>query len=615
MGLSVSLSNALSGMGVTENGLNVLSRNVSNAGTPGYHRQSLNVVDNTNNSSSFATVAGVDRAFSESLQRQYNSGVSSASEADIMRTFLERLESFLGLPGEVGSLDTQYANFENALRSLTTSPDNYATRAEVLTQAQGLVQTLNNLSTQAQVLRRETEAQLADQVTNLNSHLTNLENVSNQLSDQALDDSSRSALADERDRLVASIAEIIDVRVDYRADGTVGLMTQSGLGLFDVRASTFEFVGGGNLSANSLFDVDSAESGVGTLTMTGPSGLEIDLVEQNVIRSGALGALLDLRDDVLPQFQAQLDSIAAGLADALSAVETAGSAATNGAATGFEIDLADVQKGNSFSFSYIESGSPEEVRVIRIDDASKLPLDYVDENGVRTLGIDFSSGIGSVATDLQAFVGAGLVVDNPSGTTLRIVDDGVAATTDVTALSMRTTATSNQDGGVSANLFVDLGDQAFTGSLDGDPQQRGFASRITVSSAFLNDNSLLVQYAAGGPMGDAARAEHMVSQLETLTSETNKRFLDESGDFVISGNVSSLIAQTLNFQGNAVVRAQSSSETTTQTLEAIELRAENEYGVNVDEEMARLLELQNAYAANARVVSIVQELLDTLMRI
>ena len=42
---------------------------------------------------------------------------------------------------------------------------------------------------------------------------------------------------------------------------------------------------------------------------------------------------------------------------------------------------------------------------------------------------------------------------------------------------------------------------------------------------------------------------------------------------------------------------------------------QSEYGVDVDEEMARLMELQNAYAANARVVSIVQDLLDTLMAI
>ena len=42
-------------------------------------------------------------------------------------------------------------------------------------------------------------------------------------------------------------------------------------------------------------------------------------------------------------------------------------------------------------------------------------------------------------------------------------------------------------------------------------------------------------------------------------------------------------------------------------------RLDNEYGVNVDEEMARLLELQNAYSANARVISAVQDLMSKLL--
>ena len=34
-------------------------------------------------------------------------------------------------------------------------------------------------------------------------------------------------------------------------------------------------------------------------------------------------------------------------------------------------------------------------------------------------------------------------------------------------------------------------------------------------------------------------------------------------------------------------------------MESLDERLASEYGVNVDEEMARLMELQNAYAANA----------------
>ena len=41
---------------------------------------------------------------------------------------------------------------------------------------------------------------------------------------------------------------------------------------------------------------------------------------------------------------------------------------------------------------------------------------------------------------------------------------------------------------------------------------------------------------------------------------------------------------------------------------------EDKSGVNVDQEMANLISLQTAYGANARVMSVVKDMLDTLMK-
>jgi flagellar hook-associated protein 1 FlgK len=70
----------------------------------------------------------------------------------------------------------------------------------------------------------------------------------------------------------------------------------------------------------------------------------------------------------------------------------------------------------------------------------------------------------------------------------------------------------------------------------------------------------------------------------------------------------------INHQGNVVAKAQSENSAVGYTLESITTRMGAEYGVNVDEEMARLMQLQNAYSASARVVSTVQELIDALLR-
>ena len=83
----------------------------------------------------------------------------------------------------------------------------------------------------------------------------------------------------------------------------------------------------------------------------------------------------------------------------------------------------------------------------------------------------------------------------------------------------------------------------------------------------------------------------------------------------MNGNAQDMIAQMLNYQGSSISSANSSKQTRELSFEAVNMRMSDEYGVNIDEEMARLMELQNAYAASARVVSVVQELINTLMNI
>ncbi len=615
MGLSIALSNALSGMKVGQNGLDVLSRNVANSGTPGYHRQSLSVIDTLGVNSSYARSGEVTRAFDRTLQNHYVQSTSDSGFVNVRASMLDRLQTALGKPGTAGSLDTAFGEFQTVLGALATSPDNYATRAQAVAGAQNLASTLNDLSNQVQGLRREAEGKLETDVNELNQQLAALEKINGRLEDQSLEASSRASLMDQRDRLVSQVAERVDLRVDYRSDGTVALMTRSGVGLLDQRASVFEFQSAGVISATAQLSGNSGESGVGKLTLRTPAGLTLDLVQQGVLKSGEMAGLIELRDTTLVQAQDQLDEIAAGLALAMSTIQTEGTAASAGAATGLEVDIASIRNGNDFVLNYFQGGVERSIRVVRVDDTAKLPLDYVEASGQRVVGLDFSGGAASVATQLQALLGGGLAVSNPSGDMLRVLDDGAAGTTDVAALTTRTTVTSTQGAGLGLSLFVDAGNTDFTNSLDGKGQKLGFASRISVNTAILNDTRLMVQYQVGGSLGDADRANYLGEQLESMQFAMSHAASDQHAAYRISGNVSDLIAQTINYQGNSAALAISDAESEELTLETLTQRMDSEYGVDVDEEMARLMELQNAFAANGRVVSVIQELLKQLMQI
>ena len=613
MGLSITLANALTGMKTTQDGLTVLSRNVANSGSAGYHRQSVIVKDMNGGSGTYASFVGVDRAFVTSLERAYVREVSATGYADIRNTFFERLEVAFGKPGDANSLDTLLQDFTNSLQALSVSPEDYATRATTITSAQTLAQQLNTLSSTVQELRQETETQISAEVDTLNQSLKSLQQINDRLSDYSLDESSRLSVLDERDRLVGQISEIVDTRVVYRDNGAVALMTRSGLGLLDQGATNFTFEPAGSLSANSLYNIDDAENGVGVLTAYTPSGLKLDVLDQNIIQSGRLSGLVDMRDNTLVQAQAQLDSIASALSLALSTDATDGTAVA-GPPDGFDIDVGDLQPGNELAFSYVRGGKTFDVRVVNVTDTSKLPMDYVTPSGERVIGADFSAGAGSVATQLGSQLAPAVTFSN-TGSVLEIRDNGVDSAIASTTKYTTPPANTYQDAGKGLNLFTDLGNRPYSGSLDGEPQARGYAARISINTTIATNNELLVQYQAGGTLGDPARVNHFIDQLENVNYTPDRRQRPELGTYSLSGTVQGLVQQVINYQGDQISAGAAALDTQTIALDAVQQRREAEYGVDIDEEMARLMELQNTYAASARVVSIAQELIDALMQI
>lgn len=609
MGLTSSLTNAVSGLRVNQDSLDILSRNIANAGTPGYHRQALNIVDYNSQDSSYARSVGTQRAFNASLQAYYTRQVSDTANSSIQAGYLDRLQGFLGKPGTAGSIDTIFGTLQNAMQGIATSPDDYNTRAEAVAAAQSMVETLNRLSTTIQSMRQETEGQIASDVHNLNGMLTSLAEVNNRMLDLGMTDTSRAALLDQRDRLVASVAEMIDVRADYRPDGTVALMTRSGVGLIDNGVSTFKFESAGSLSPNSVFDPDPNQTKVGKLTLTTPSGLTIDLVTQGVLQGGELGGLVTLRDKTLVEAQEQLDEIAAGLATAFSTNKTNGVAVDTGTAEGLDLDISNLAAGNDVLLTYAENGVEKRVRIVNTSQAQ----DYIDASGQRVIGVDFSAGATAVAAALDAKL-PNLDITSTGANNLRILDDGALGKTDVHTAVARSTSTGLQGTGLGINLFVDQGNSAFTNNLDTDPpQKQGFAARISINPAIVADNRLLVQYEVGGTLGDADRADYVIDQLSKMQFVSGGNPAANAGRFQLSGNLSELISQVVGFQGSTINAAISKNEDRELTLNTIVDQMESDYGVNVDEEMARLMELQNAYAANARVVSVVKELLDALL--
>jgi flagellar hook-associated protein 1 FlgK len=617
MGLSQALAAAVSGLHATQAGLSIVAGNVANANTPGYVRKSINQVATADSGTTIGVRVGdVQRHLDEFVQKQLRSENAGAAYADLRANFYDQLQQIYGQPGSDTSLDSTFNNFTSALQALSASPDDSSARIGVVSAAQLLAQQLNGMSQSVETLREGAENGIASAVGNANDLMQRIAALNTQIGQSRLDDTASATLMDQRDNAIDQLSQIIDINVVPGLNNQVTVYTSSGLLLVGEKASTLNFDARATLDASAQWNADPTKRGVGTITLTSPNGTPIDLIETKGIRSGQLAAYLQLRDQDLVQAQNQLDAIASSMASALSDKTTTGTPVT-GPPAGFDIDIGSLLDGNTFNVSYTDklTNTQRQITFVRVDDPSVLPLtDAATANGNdKVVGIDFSSGMASVWSQISnALSTTGIASSNPSGTTLHLVDDGNSRVT-ITDASTTTTMTSFGTGNAELPLFLDQS-AAYTGSFrSSGVQSQGFASRISVNAALIADPSKLVAYQSGTPAGDATRPDFILQQLtgSSLTFNPNSGIGTVTSPY--SGSLDGFMRKVIEFQGDAASTASTLKEGQDVVLSSLQQRFADNSSVNIDTEMTNLLDLQNAYAANARVMSAIKQMLDTLM--
>lgn len=619
MSLTQALAAAAAGLRATQAGMGLVSSNVANAETPGYVRKTLVQTTTVAGGLAVSVRAGaVNREIDAYLQKQLRTESAGGSYASTRAQFYDRLQLLFGQPGSDSALETSYNKFTAALQTLTTTPDSYSTRAAVLTAAQTLTQQLNGLTKSIQQLRTDAQNGMSDAVQTANEAMRQIAAINRQLAGISVDDASAAVLKDQRDRYIDQLGQLMDIRVAETGHNQVSVFTSSGVELAGVQAAQLRFDVSAPISPQSLWDADPARSNLPTLLLTPPNGTPVDLLATRGIRSGKLAAYAEMRDQVLVAAQGQLDALAAAMSQALSQRSRAGTAASSGAQTGFDIDIAGLIAGNSIRLDYtdVATSTQRTVTFVRVDDPAALPLGNgatINPND-RVVGIDFSGGPASVAAQIAAALGPGFSVSNPSGNTIRILDDGAAGTTDVNALSATFTETGLTSGSVELPFFLD-GTVPYSGAISsGGSQLVGYAGRISVNSALLADPSQLVRFNSATSAGDVTRPNFLLDRMADAALDFAPGYGIGSAATPFRASLPDYLRQLLTQQGDAAAGAQSLSDGQQVVVNALQQRFNDASGVSIDQEMTNLLQLQTAYGANARVLSTIKEMLDMLQR-
>jgi len=544
---------------------------------------------------------------------------SGGSYADAVSQFYQQLQDVYGTPGSSTSFDAMFNSFTTALQSLSTTPSSYSAQSEVLSTAQSLAQNLNSMTTSVQELRTQTEAGIATDVQSANGLLQDIGQINTKLEGTGSNpDSTAAALEDQRDQDITQLSQLMNVNVMQGTNNQVAVYTGTGLQLVNAgQVSQLTFGNAGTLSATSLWSADPSEDGAGTITLTAPGGSTTDLISDGAFQSGQIGAYLQMRDTILPQAQAQLDDFANQMSQAISNQTVNGTAATSGGLNGFNVDVGSLLPGNTAQFTYTDSGNVQHtITVVDTPAGTSLPQQASASNpNNTTIGIDFSTGISSVVSQLNLAFGSNLQFSNPSGTLLQVVNANGSGNV-VNSLSATSTVTSLTSGSPSVQLFVD-GTQPITGALTstGGTQTTGLAGRISVNTALLNSPGNLVAYAANTTAGDATRPSFLLSQMTTSSLTYAASTGIGTAQAPYSGTLAQYLSQVVSVQSQAANAATNLQQGQDTVLTALQQRFNSQSGVNIDTEMSNLIALQNAYSANARVMSTIQSMMQTLLQI
>ena len=621
------LLTATAGLKATQAAIGLVSQNVANAGTAGYVRRTLNSVATGLNNSGVAT-GTITRSFDAAALKQLRLETAGAAYTATRADTATQLDKLYGTPGDSTALDGTLNTFTESLQELLANPTSAAARSTVLNAAATLAGQINAAASSVQNLRSGIEAQLGNDTAAASGLLKNIASLNGKI-ETTTDDASRADLQDQRDQAVNSLSSYLDVQTVDQRDGTVTVLTASGVTLVDrASAATLGFDGKGTLNAESSYSVDDGKRTVGTITATTPGGAKIDLGAPGALRSGSLAAQLELRDKTLPQAQRQLDDLAAGLGSALTDKSVTGTV-SGGAAT---IDLTGIQAGNALTVPVTApDGSVRNITLIASNAATKgVDPGQTDDSSGLAQTFDISGGPSTYAAKIQAALTAlstrataagyknvPTLAASGSGASVTIAGgSGFAVAAASANITVPTSSTDLKTGYPQIALFVDgSGNSLFTGSFDNGSQRTGLAQRLSVNTALIANSAALTASSATDPTASGSRAQFVYAALTSAQTT----FSSSSGIGGVSAPYGASVVRfaqdIIAAQGSAAATVATLNDSQQVALSTAQSRFSTSAGVNIDEEMSNLIALQTAYGANARVLTAARDMLNQLLQI
>jgi flagellar hook-associated protein 1 FlgK len=551
--------------------LDTAAHNVANANTPGYSRQRVTVVASTpytmptfNRSGlpgqigSGVTVQAITRVRDNFLDLQVQAQTALKSEWDTRQTELSKVESIFPEPSDSG-LGSAISKYWNAWQDVASDPTSTAARTALTEQASSLSMEFNRDSTQLGMIAKGIDSQVSAAVTTVNDLAKQIASLNGQIQRVTITGDHPNDLMDQREQLLEQLSAIVPANVLSNPDGTIGV-----------------YVGGTDLVSNiNARQMVAATDSNGHVTPTWADGSAVSLP------AGQMKALLDVRDGDLAGFQTQLNSLAQGIADATNTIHQSGVDANGNAGQA----LFTYRPGDAAGTLAVNPAIAGDPRLVAASGALNAPGDSSVAGLLADLQNAKSYSAGVPGTDLTG--GMNLNANTAARLMTIATDSAVAQTYTFSSTAPNTLTLTGADGSTET---INVADMAGGGTQVLNFSQLGIQMTVSAGAAGKSAADLLTDFTTPGH--NTVVAASLYAQPQTT---------------------SDYYAGLVGKVGTASSQAQEMSKNQQLVVDQLTTRVSAVSGVSLDEEATDMVRFQHAYQAAARVITTMDEMLNTLI--
>lgn len=568
---------ATSSLMATSVQVSLTSSNIANADVEGYTRKTATQVATVTGGVGTGTaITGITSKVDKYLVKALVESISTLGAAETKASYADRLQSLFGQTfggeetGTGTSLGNTLATLETALTNLAATPEGESLQTAVIDQFEAIAVQLRETSRGVQDLRAEADGTIEGVISDVNAALEEIASLNKQIVAAQARGDSTADLEDRRNTALQTVASKMDVSYFSNSAGVVYVYTSSGHPLVDSSAHTISYESVGVVTSATVFNAITVDGKDITAAITG----------------GEIGALINQRDVILPAVQAELDVLAATMIDAFNAAHNQGTS----------LPPAATLTGTSVVTAADALSASGTVRLaVANEDGTLVSYTDLDLSTYATVGdlVTAIDGLAGLSASIDAnghlvvsadAAGTGVAINEMTGS----VGAGAQGMSDYFGLNDLLTGTTATDINVRADLLATPG---------------------LLSSSQLSSATTLTAGAQVITSGDATVANELYDALVATHG------------FAAAGRLGSTSTSLASYAASIVsdVSAISqSSETAYNTAEAAKASLADslasQSGVNIDEETARLSELQDLYAVATQILATLNEMFDALIQ-